>query len=985
MSKLTNFYDTYDVAEDERIKIVKDILLIVPEKGFDLKDTLAQLGLSAFEVSVTWPKNNVDLLSEVLVCEAKHVFQVGCNVSRRFPRLDSEDHKHLIPDKKELIKKLPDAFVNLHHHDEFSIRDGLGQVSQLTKLLTAQKRSFCAVTNHGSLGGWIKQYNACKKAGIKAIFGGEMYVSQYRGDDPKERAKNRSAYHLVLLAATEEGFYNLIRIHNDAQLEGFYYSPRCNDEALKRWGRGIIATSACLGGELASLLMEDKIEEAKERYEFYNSVFDEFYIELTFIEFAMQVEVNKKLLDFAREVGAPIVITNDSHYLEAEHNETHNLLMLIREGKTRLDAIEKPEEVWQFEIKNLFYRNTEQVYKLWEEGFEVEEDDGTWKRYKYSDIMSEDDFWEAVLNTHKIAVKCENIELDSTIKLPKLSDDSESKLRENALKGMVSRGLNSEEYKERLEFELKVISDLGWCDYYLIVEDFVKYALDTFGEWAVGFGRGSGSGSLVSYCIGITDIDPIEHGLLFERFLDYSRPDPPDFDLDFDPRYREPVKKYVVEKYGQEHTCSIGTYQTWKTKAVILDVARVLGYDVHEANAVTREMDGLASFSIENNVGDAEEIQIDKMSLDEVMRHYPKLEEYFEKYPEVAIHAEVLRNQVKNMSTHAGGVIISDLNLQGRIPVVRDKKGMIVSAWAESGNSTELSSVGLVKFDLLGLSALTIISDCIDLIEKNRGEKLRRSELPIDDRIAIRQSAHDDLVGIFQLENPATKSIADKFKLDSLADITVLTSLIRPGPAEMGMDLEYAERKNEGKEYDMPQFMKELLQETYGVIAYQEQCMTISKELSGFTGPEANRLRKAIGKKKADLMEEMKAKFIDGAKERIERGDITESEVTKVYELIETFAGYGFNKCLTLDMIVETTDGYKCLGEIRVGEKVRNHKGDFVDVVDVIDTGKQEVFEVETDSGNIIKCTLNHKFLCEDGEIRPLWDILFRGCRIVEE
>lgn len=533
----------------------------------------------------------------------------------------------------------------------------------------------------------------------------------------------------------------------------------------------------------------------------------------------------------------------------------------------------------------------------------------------------------------------------------------------------------------------------------------------------------SAAGSLVSYCLNLTDIDPLPHGLLFERFLDESRPDPPDIDTDFDPRVRQAVKDHIVEKFGTDYTCSIGTYQTYKTKAVIIDVARTFGLDVHEANMVTKQMDSLQSF--ENDEG--EEEKVDKMSFDELEKHYPELKEYFDRYPEVKLHAGILRNQVKNMGKHAGGVIISDLNLQGRIPVQLDANGDIVSSWAESGSAAELSKVGLVKYDILGLNNLPVIADCIELVKEHRGIEIKRSDVPIDDREAIRMGAKRDLVGIFQFENPATREIVEAVEMESLADVSAITSLLRPGPKDMGMHEEYALRKH-GQPYDMPEFMREALKDTFGVITYQEQCcpydvgvltpdgyikigdivtkqaatkvlcvnndgdvvereithlhdngekdvyrfvldnglvlectddhkiltsnrgwvearnlteeddivttdevakivsseyvgrkpvydltvdehhnfiangvvvhncMKLSQILAGFTGPESNKLRKAIGKKLEELMAEMKQKFIKGAQARVEAGEITNEEVLEVWGQLEAFAGYGFNK-----------------------------------------------------------------------------------------
>lgn len=520
---LDKFYKAMNVPEKDRIPLEKNVLFIVPKKGFDLTSVLQRLGLCKYEVAVTWPKQNVKLIDEVMAAETHLVLQVGEVVSRKF---------HFLPDDgsrdeefKEVIRGLiTDEFVGLHHHDEFSIKDAVGTVNQLIKLLKVQRRSFCCVTNHGSVGGWIKQYNACKTAGVKAIFGIEAYLSHYRGDDIEQRKRNRSANHLLLIARTMEGFENIIKIHNDAQIEGFYYTPRTNYEALQRWGKGIIASTACMAGEFPQLLMADMYDEAKELYEFYASVFDQFYIEIQLIEFAQQIEANRRLIQFAKSVGAPLVLTCDSHYLEPEHAETQDILLCIRQHKIVSDK-KNNEDVWNFDVRNLYYRDLAGMWYVFEHGF-VDQNGTAYPPFK-DDVFTEEIFWEAVGNTRKIALETEDIKLDSKIKLPKLYENSIDILWTKVEEGFAVRGLgqksNVNEYVERLQREFISITKLGWTDYFLIIEMIISKAKKEFGDFAVGYGRGSAGGSLVSYCLGITDIDPIQYGLLFERFIDESR------------------------------------------------------------------------------------------------------------------------------------------------------------------------------------------------------------------------------------------------------------------------------------------------------------------------------------------------------------------------------------------------------------------------------------------------------------------------------
>jgi DNA polymerase III subunit alpha len=896
MSKLNDLYDSKNVSYEDRIKLEKDVVFVVPDKNFDLAKCYEGFGISPFEVAVTWPKDLVSLDEEIDAFNPKCVLQVGCEISKRYATITSEG-TYITDELASVSDSLSDEFVCLHHHDEFSIKDGLGTVYHMIKLLKAQRRSFCCITNHGSVSGWIKQYNACKKAGIKAIFGMEAYVSNYRGNDPEKKKEHRSANHLVLIANSEEGFYNIIKIHNDAQLKGFYYTPRANREAFEKWGKGITASSACMAGELSKLLMEDKNDEAKETWEFYNRVFDKFYVEIQVIEHDDQKEANRRLIRFAQSVGAPLLLTCDSHYLDPDYSETHDVLMCSRQKRTILDKREK-DDVWSFDVRNLFYRNADQMRDVFKNGFTDEE--GNKHTPFEDDVFTEKVFNEAMYNTRQVAVGVQNIILDSKIKLPKLYDNGKEVLRKKLNEGFIRLGLNKspnrDEYLKMLKHEFSVITRTGWGDYFLVMEKIISDTIAKFGEWSTGPGRGSAAGSLASYCLGLTYLDPIEYGLLFERFLDESRPDPPDIDTDFKPEIRDWVKQHIVELFGSNKVCSIGTYATYKTRAVILDVARVLGEDLMEVTNVTKRIEPLRSFEDE----DGEEQKVDQMEFDDLCEHYPELKAYFEAHPRVRYHAEILRNQVKNMGTHAGGVIISDLDLQDRIPVLYDKQKRIVSAWAESGSVQELSAVGLVKFDILGLNALPIISDCMDLIEKTTGVRIPRSEIPVSDREAIYMGSKADLVGIFQFENPVTKPIADAVGMESLEDVAAITSLIRPGPMDAMIGdkkapFAYAARKR-GERYEAPEFLREALNQTYGIMVYQEQIMNISKVLSGFTPAEANKLRKACGKKIQALMDEMTVKLLKGAKPRIDAGEITEDEVKEIILQIETFAGYGFNK-----------------------------------------------------------------------------------------
>jgi DNA polymerase III alpha subunit/intein/homing endonuclease len=475
------------------------------------------------------------------------------------------------------------------------------------------------------------------------------------------------------------------------------------------------------------------------------------------------------------------------------------------------------------------------------------------------------------------------------------------------------KGLMLENYEERLEQEINGLR--LWLEHK--GKNKALELLNAVNENVCN--RENKSNSLIVYLLGISDLDPIANDLETKNTT-FIQGDPPDIDTDFHPAIRDRVKDRIVEMFGEEKTCSIGTYGTYKTRAVIIDVARALGYDVQEAMMVTKEMDPLKSFETE----DGDETIVDKMDFDEIGRHYPELREYLSKHPDIIIHADIIRNQVRNMGKHAGGVIISDMNLQGKIPILRDKSGKIISAWAESGGTAELSQVGLVKYDLLSINNLPVIADCVKLIEEERGIKIKRSSIPLDDRKTIRLESKGDLKGIFQFENPGTKAIVDQVGMESLADVSAITSLLRPGPKDMGMHLVYGERKN-GKDYEIIPCLENIFRDTYGVLVYQEQMMLISKELCGFSGPEANRLRKACIT--------IDSEFISKS-----RGPITLERMLK--------------------------EGYK--GDFFLQRDNRGRLG-WSPIIDIWKSGKKRVRRTISSSGYFVDATRLHQFLTDDG------------------
>jgi len=482
----------------DRLENCKKILIVKPNKEYDGSKELKEMCIDKREVSFTYPKPDVDLVSEAYASGADLVIQIGSRQTRKLRYYEGMDDTL----RKDIFNCVEDKFFNYHHHDEYSWRDALETVGRYDKetkkwkglagLLLAQNRKFMSVTNHGGIAGWIKQSQVCDETGIKPIYGLEAYYSNYRGEDPEQKKLNRSANHLILLAKNIEGYYNIIKIHNDAQLNGFYYSPRTCDEALKKYGKGIVATSACFAGELAQLVMADKWEEAKERYRFYESCFDKFFIEIQLIEMKEQKEVNRRLIKLAGEVGAELTIGIDSHYLYPEHSETHELMMCIRQGRTIQDLQKEDDDTWKFTVKNLFYRNYEQILDLFTTGF-IDNEGEHVEPYE-DDVFTMEVFEKACQNTRWIAVNCEDYKIDKSIKLPKLYDNSEEVLSKMAWEGFKRKGFDIQPdpktYSERLEYELDVICLAGWADYFLITKMIVDKAIELRGEWGTGIGRG---------------------------------------------------------------------------------------------------------------------------------------------------------------------------------------------------------------------------------------------------------------------------------------------------------------------------------------------------------------------------------------------------------------------------------------------------------------------------------------------------------------
>ncbi|MEW6672349.1 MAG: DNA polymerase III subunit alpha [Thermodesulfobacteriota bacterium] len=750
-------------------------------------------------------------------------------------------------------------FIHLHVHTQYSLLDGAIRIEPLLKQVKDFGMDSVAITDHGTMFGAVEFYEASQKSDIKPIIGCECYLAPRKLTD-KTPEDSRGVSHLILLAENMEGYQNLCRLVSIAQLEGFYYKPRIDREVLQQYSRGLIALSACLHGEIPERITENRIRQADEAARFYLRTFGEgnFFLEVQNNGIDIQEKVNQALLDMSGRLSIPLVASNDCHYLKKEDVRAHDVLLCIQTGKTVQDA-----DRLKFRTDQLYFKSKEEMI-------------GDFKEYP-----------GALANTVEIAKRCQ-VEFDfKTYHFPKFPTAGEltaekffeQRVRagfERVIERVLAKNPNADQnaYRKRVDYEIKVVNSMGFAGYFLIVADFIRYAKEH--NIPVGPGRGSAAGSLVAYSLGITDLDPIEHGLIFERFLNPDRKSMPDIDVDFCINGREEVFKYVVEKYGGgDYVAQIITFGKLKTRAVIRDVGRALDIPLAEVDVIAKMVPDVLN-----------------ISLDDALKREPRLAEQAANKPEVAdlINiCRVLEGLPRHASTHAAGVVIADKPLVEYLPLYRGKKGEVVTQF----DMKCVEKIGLVKFDFLGLRNLTVIANTLALIEGHHGSSPDLSALDFNDPKTYALLSAGDTTGVFQLESSGMKDLLVRLRPASFDDIIALVALYRPGPLDSGMVDDFVERKHGRKkvEYLVPQ-LASILKETYGVIVYQEQVMKIAGELAAYSMAEADDLRKAMGKKIPAIMAKHSIRFLRGAKE----GGIPSDKAKSIFDLMEKFGGYGFNK-----------------------------------------------------------------------------------------
>ncbi|HJC67159.1 MAG TPA: DNA polymerase III subunit alpha [Candidatus Enterocloster excrementigallinarum] len=749
------------------------------------------------------------------------------------------------------------AFTHLHVHTEYSLLDGSSKIKELVARAKELGMDSLAITDHGVMYGVIDFYKAAKEAGIKPVLGSEVYVAPGSRFDRERVDGEDRYYHLVLLAENDTGYHNLMKIVTKGFVDGFYYKPRVDYEILEQYHEGIIALSACLAGEVSRYLARGMYEEAKRSALHYQEIFGKgnFFLELQDHGMDEQKMVNQGMVRLSKETGIELVATNDIHYTFAEDAQAHDILLCIQTGKKVSD-----ENRMRYEGGQYYCKSEEEMRAL----------------FPYAQ--------EALDNTYKIAKRC-NVEIEFGVtKLPKFQVpegyDSWSYLNHLCLEGFLKRYPDDDgTLKKRLEYELDVIRTMGYVDYFLIVWDFINYARSK--DIMVGPGRGSAAGSIVSYSLGITDIDPVRYNLLFERFLNPERVSMPDIDVDFCYERRQEVIDYVVKKYGKDQVVQIVTFGTLAARGVIRDVGRVLDLPYALCDSIAK--------MVPNDLG---------MTLDKALTANPDLKKAYQENPEIQNLIDMARRLEglpRHTSMHAAGVVIGSRSIDEFVPLSRAADGTITTQFT----MTTIEELGLLKMDFLGLRTLTVIQNAVRMVEKDFRIKLDLDKIDYNDKKVLDSIGTGKTEGVFQIESSGMKSFMKELKPENLEDIIAGIALYRPGP--MDFIPKYLKGKNDRSSitYDCPQ-LEPILKPTYGCIVYQEQVMQIVRDLAGYTMGRSDLVRRAMSKKKASVMEKERQNFVYGNPEEGVKGcignGIDEKTANHIYDEMIDFAKYAFNK-----------------------------------------------------------------------------------------
>ena len=744
-------------------------------------------------------------------------------------------------------------FVHLHLHSEYSLLDGSTRINLLPKRVKELGMDAVALTDHGNMYGAIAFYKACKEQGVKPILGCEVYVSE---KDMNIKDKTNKRFHLILLAENNQGFKNIMKIVSLAFVDGYYYKPRVDKEVLKKYSKGIIATSACLGGEVQRFILDRDLDAAKAAALEYREIFGEnnFFLELQDHGMPEQARVNRELIKMSEELNFPLTVSNDVHYLDRDDAKSHDVLLCIQTGKTINE-----ENRMKFPSDEFYLKSPDEMATLFPENK------------------------DALENTVKIANRC-NVEIKFHEQhLPEFTVPEgythEDYLKKLATEGMYNRYENvTDDIKERFYFEFNTIKNMGFVDYFLIVWDFIRYARKH--EIQVGPGRGSAAGSIVSYCLGITDVDPLKFNLLFERFLNPERVSMPDIDIDFCYERREEVIEYVNRKYGESHVAQIVTFGTMAARNAIRDVGRALDMSYAKVDYIAKQVPQALNMTLEK-----------ALEISETFKGIYDSEEESRLLIDMALKLEGLP---RHTSTHAAGVVISKDELTEYVPLTRNDKII-----ATQFNMIELEELGLLKMDFLGLRTLTVIRDAINLIRENEGKTISFEKFDYNDPDVLKMFAKSETLGVFQFESSGMRAFLKELKPDEFSDLVAANALFRPGPMKQIPKFVASKHDKSKISYIHPK-LEPILKSTYGCIVYQEQVMQIVQQIGGYSLGRADIVRRAISKKKMKVMEEERQNFIYGNEKEGVCGAIAngvdEKSANEIYDLIIDFADYAFNK-----------------------------------------------------------------------------------------
>jgi len=742
-------------------------------------------------------------------------------------------------------------FIHLHLHTQYSLLDGACRIADILAIASQYKMDSLAITDHGNMFGAVEFYLAAQKAGIKPIIGCETYVA------PKSRLNKESvnnaenAYHLILLCENEIGYQNLMKLVSSAYLEGFYYKPRIDKEILSEYSEGLIALSACLKGEIPVLIKQNRINDAIKIADNYLNIMGKgnFFLEIQENLIPEQKKVNAGLIKIAKELNLGLVATNDVHYVRKEDAASHEALLCIQTQTT----LDDPNRM-RLQTEEFYFKSPQEMIKLFEETP------------------------AAINNTLEISARC-NLELIfGKVHLPKyelpVGRTKEEYLSELCELGLKTRNLEAtQEIKQRLEHELKTIRDMGFISYFLIVWDFINYAKNN--SIPVGPGRGSAAGSLVSYLLGITDINPLQYGLLFERFLNPERIGLPDIDIDFCYERRAEVINYVTKKYGQENVAQIITFGTMQARAVVRDVGRVMGLSYADVDRIAKMIPSDPGITLK-----------DALTNEPEMKNLYKNDPSIKKLMDIGLNLEGLN---RHASMHAAGVVITDKPLNTYMPLFKTQDDQITTGYSMS----LLEKIGLLKMDFLGLRTLTVIDQAVKLIKETRSIEVNFEKINLSDPETYKLLTSSQTIGIFQLESSGMRDLLRKLEPEKFEDLIALLALYRPGPIGSGMLDDFIARKHNRVpiKYDHKK-LEPILKQTYGIMVYQEQIMQVASALGGFSLAQADLLRRAMSKKIPEVMEKQRKDFLSGCL----KNGISSSMANKIFDLIEYFSGYGFNK-----------------------------------------------------------------------------------------